>query len=360
MDKKNDLIDTPNIKIYYRDRSSRTTGLDLSKPKDFDKKTLDRINEENKEIRFMKAKVRDQEIGNTKKESEIVENMENMIRSKEEELKRIVHNNDMTAKQKDEHIDQLVKNIQDIQEESRSKVSRMNQILNEQRIELEEKESWTRGTNWDAGNINTVTDWIKECNKEAYIYEYVLEDTSNVYRRYTRAILILTSIQALFTISNLGIEEKTYPDIAFAFKIVLAILATAAAILTQITKEENFETIVGEYNKYIERINNFITTLGSVMRMKIKLRSDGDRFVTDNSERYDDICANPPNIKLSRWKQADSDYKKYLANIKSDPESDTRAGRKRKNFKQYAKIENNNAQYISPLTEDRNSVDSLV
>ena len=199
------------------------------------RRMVQQLDAANAEVDAMRKMIEEIKNENKENEEKIIENMRREILVREEELRRISQAVDLTEKEKQEQIKSLNDNIKNIKDQSNAKIREMNSKLSEKQLELEEKESLMRGTNWDIDNINTVTNWIKECDKQAYVYEYSFEKVSNVYSHYTRAILIITSIQALISVSNLGLTEEDHPTPVWIIKILISVLATAAAILTQIT-----------------------------------------------------------------------------------------------------------------------------
>lgn len=226
--------------------------------------------------------------------------------------------------------------IEIIQAAAEQEVMDVERQIEEKRIEIEEINN-TIQNNWGQGNKKTVTKWIKESNKQNFMYERVREIIQARFKKLTLALMILSGIRSLLDVSNFAISESDYPEVALGFKIGLTILGFVAFVITSYIKVEKFGDTIQEYTSYIERLENFLSSLVSVTDVKPELRPDGDEFVYGNRETYAAIYRDSPYITHDNFDKASQDYKDYVEN--ADPEKQTHCSRKRANYAAFANHE---------------------
>lgn len=199
---------------------------------------------------------------------------------------------------------------------------------------LDVKEAgYQKGTNWDADNISTLNEWIVDCNKQQFIYDYVLDKILSKSKIVKILMLILCAVQSLISVSNLGVGDDTNVYMVWSFKIVLSVTSALSYILTQYMTLEKYEDIIKSYTSYTESLGNFLSDLTATSDIKPGLRPDGDKFILDHKDVYTNIFEKSPYMAQSDWTQAIAQYAIYLKNI--DNGTDDYHGRKRNAYSRY-------------------------
>ena len=184
----------------------------------------------------------------------------------------------------------------------------MSENKKQEDIELQE-------TNWDDSNIKTIELWIRECDKQEYIYDSVLEKIKTRSKFVKLLLLIISTITMLLTTSGLGLTDNSNIYILWTYKILVAILSTITYGLTSYQKLENYDDIIEKYTRYTDKIGNFLANIVSISEIKKELRPDGDKYVIDNRKLYSDIYRESPYIKHSYWKDGIVSYNNYISNL---------------------------------------------
>jgi hypothetical protein len=208
--------------------------------------------------------------------------------------------------------------------------TRINSIRNEldlKQKELADRQTTKQGMNWDKGNIITLHTWIKDCNKQQFIYDSVLDKLVSRSTNIKIALLILCAIQSLISVSNLGINTEANPYLVWSIKIMLSIVGTIVYILTQYMTLQKFEDFIKSYTSYTENIGLFLSNIASMADIKIDLRPDGNKYILDNKESYTSIFSNSPHISQSDWKDSIDEYNAYLKNASNSNNYHTRKRR---------------------------------
>lgn len=200
-----------------------------------------------------------------------------------------------------------------------------------------------QGTNWDNSNIKTIDLWIRECNKQEYIYESVLEKIKDRSNYVKLLLLIISTITMLLTTSGFGLNENSNIYVSWLYKISLAILSTVTYGLTSYQKLENYDDIIEKYTRYTDKISIFLANIVSMSEIKPELRPDGDKYIIENRKIYSDIYRESPYIKQSYWKDGIISYDNYIVNI-----DNSHCSRKRNNMSKY--INNSKDNYVINIT----------
>jgi hypothetical protein len=178
---------------------------------------------------------------------------------------------------------------------------------------IEKQNEYEKGINWDEENINTLDNWISECVKQHFIYDYVL-DKIIMKSKITKIImLIVCAIQSIISVTNLGIQDNIY--MMWAFKILLSISSVTTYIITQYTTIEKIDDDIKSYTIYTENIKKFLSNLTATADIKSELRPDGNKFINDHKELYMNICQTNPNMSQGDWNDANSHYTEFLTHL---------------------------------------------
>jgi hypothetical protein len=180
------------------------------------------------------------------------------------------------------------------------------------------KDAKIQDTHWDEYNTKTLERWIRECNKQEYIYDSVLEKIKERSKLIKLILMIITTISMLLSTSGLGLNENTNIYLNWTYKILLTVLSSITYILTSYQKLENYDDIIEQYTRYTDKIGNFLASIVSISEIKKTLRPDGDKYIIDNRKIYSDIYRESPYIKHSHWKKGIASYNNYVLNVDND------------------------------------------
>jgi hypothetical protein len=231
-------------------------------------------------------------------------------------------------------VEEIRSNIDAIKERISREIEEIRFEIEEKKIENGEIDRLMRN-NWDPQNMATVTKWIKEGDKQSFIYDRVRDTLQYRVKVLTVIIMIVSGIQSLLSVSKFGLSENDYPTLTLVFNIATAVLSTIVFIITSYIKNSRFEDVIQSITSYVEKIENFLSGLVSIADVKPELRPDGDSFVTENRETYAQIYREAPNISKGQWDDGIKDYKEYVLN--ADPEKEIHCSRKRTNYAYFAR-----------------------
>lgn len=181
------------------------------------------------------------------------------------------------------------------------------------------------GQNWDDENNETLNNWIKECSRQQYIYDYVLDRIITKSKRIKIILLILSSIQSLVSVADLGFSDNVYQIPTWIIKSIIAIISILTVIFTQYLSLEKIEENIKRYTTYTNFIDDFLSDLIPTANIKIALRPDGNKYILEQKEIYEKIQKDSPYVIQSYWNDGLAEYHKYILGI-----SDAHYARKRK------------------------------
>lgn len=274
-------------------------------------------------------------------ESMILDEMNRIIEKIQKSINSITNSN-MSQEDAADICAKLQADIETTKVIYQSKINTMNQI-NESDIILPDFSTTKRGTNWDQGNINTMDIWIKECNMQQFVYEFVLDKITKKSISTKIWILIFCAIQTLISCSNLGIDEIEHPNVIMGIKICIPVISLITYVLSHIVTIAQYEDNIRAYTQYSNDIETFIGSIISVASIKIELRPDGDEFILKNSEIYSEINRRSPHIRQSLWQQGIKTYNQYISSIENG--NDNFHSRKKRVFNTYVRSEDVQEQY---------------
>lgn len=196
--------------------------------------------------------------------------------------------------------------------------------------------------NWDEGNSNTLNDWIRDCNKQQFIYQTALGKLISASQKIQIALLIISAIQTLITVSNLGLPtDNIY--LVWSFKIALSLISGITYVLTQVMTLKQFASNIKDYTTYTETIEKFLGDLTSIADMKISLRPDGNKFITEKNSTYEKIFSNSPYISQVYWNEGIKEYNNYIQNN----DGNNYYGRTHTAHSKFIRHESSHSTYIS-------------
>ena len=252
-------------------------------------------------------------------------------------------------------IENIITDINDTKERLFLDIQNINFEIEEKKIENQEIVR-LMSNNWDSRNTNAITKWIKEGNKQSFIYDIVRDSLQKEVKILTIIIMVFSGIQSLLSVSQFGIKETDYPTLALVFKIITAILSTIVFMITSYIKNSKFEDVIQVLTSYIEKVDRFLSSLISITDIKPELRPDGDIFVSEQRKEYGEIYK-APNLTKKQLTKGMKDYKKYVLNV--DPEKEIHCSRKRANYVFFAQQDVDDtdihSRWNNPLDQETNN-----
>lgn len=366
-------LNTPTVSLTSSQRNARTRTLGLSanptdvlqqqSNDDLDKDNDHGNNNDNngtgmitnsKDIDKLKNEVYQFKLTTEKLEKDMMDEMSVKIDEHRREITRITDNTNLSQTDKNSLVASLESNIVEVRKYYQMRINEIRSDLEQKQKELRKIQNPKKGMNWDRGNITTLDTWIKECNKQQFVYDSVLDKIISRSKAIKVIMLILCAIQSLITVSNLGITENdSNYYLVLGIKIVISVISAITYVLTQYMSLEKFEEDIKKYTSYIETLGNFMSDMVSIADIKLELRPDGDKFIVENKDVYSNIYRTSPYIKQSYWIDSIKDYNKYLDNL--DAGGNDYKARKRRLYNRYAALDRPQL-YKGIRTNAKNSV----
>jgi hypothetical protein len=305
-------------------------------------------------IEKLKSEVFQLKLTTENMEKDLTTEMNTRIGDIMKDITRISNDTNITQTDKISLITSLENNIVDIRTYYQLRINELRRDLEQKQQEVIEKQAANKGGNWDAANINTLNNWIKECNKQQFVYDSVLDKIINKSKKIKVFMLILCAIQSLISVSNLGINDSDNIYVTWTIKIVLSLISAFTYIFTQYMTLEKFEETIKSYTLYIETIGNFLSDMVTTADIKVELRPNGDQFILDNKDNYSNIFRKSPYIKQSYWMESLKEYSCYILTI---GEGNDYNSRKIRAYDKYAMLDRARCN-VSPLAVSPTSLTS--
>lgn len=266
----------------------------------------------------------------------LIDNMNTMLLKASKDIADVSNNSNIGKDDKDNLIMSLKNSMEQHKQIYQTKIDDIKTTIESKQKIMTAQLKDTQGTNWDDENNQTLQKWIQDCNKQHFIYDYVLSNVISRSQMLKVIILVITALQSLFSASNLGVSDSKY-YIILTLKIVLLIMSTAAYICTQYYSLADYDSIIKNYTSYTENLNTFLTNLVMVAEMKSELRPDGDTFILNNRGTYTDLYSKNPYMKQSDWNAGMKAYQSYLMSLSADDKNTNNyVGRNRTVYNKYA------------------------
>lgn len=170
--------------------------------------------------------------------------------------------------------------------------------------------------NWTENNIRTIRNWKINLLKSAYIFSYTL----NKYKSKVDRVLIYAMILGYITTIIAGISSalsaisNKYIWTLFGLSIGSLIMNTLVTILNTILKIKNWSSIITKYSVYVDKINNFYSTISNLLLLPDKIKIDAIEFIKTNNKIYLDILMQMPIINQNDYDTANIEYCNYIKN----------------------------------------------
>ena len=174
--------------------------------------------------------------------------------------------------------------------------------------------------NWDKNNKHTLSTWKSNLIKSSYISQIVLDKTRSKLNIFLLIAFIintlsttLSGISALSFLTTIQ-DSETYKFLNFSISVVMIIFNGMNTVITSVIKLYNFDATVQSLTSYIQRIDNLLGTIASVMILEDKLKPDAIDFITKYQDSYTSIIQNAPDISVSDYKSALASYNSFITN----------------------------------------------
>ena len=290
-----------------------------------------------KDIEKLKNEVYQFKLTTETLENDMMSEMNTKIDEHRKEIARITDNTNLSQSDKNSLVASLESNIVEVRKYYQMRINEIRSDLEQKQKELRKIQN-PKGINWDSGNIATLDTWIKECNKQQFVYDSVLDKIISRSKTIKIVMLILCAVQLLINTSNLGLtDNNSNYYLVLGIKIVVSVISALSYVLTQYVSLEKFEEDIKKYTSYTETLGNFMSDMVSIADIKLELRPDGDKFIVDNKDVYSNIYRTSPYIKQRYWIDSIKDYNNYLDNLDAGG-NDYRA-RKRRLYNRYAALD---------------------
>ena len=248
----------------------------------------------------------------------LTEEMNDEIKKDTDKIDQIQNNESIQKQDKDFIVSSFNDSIDRTKKYYQDKIDSLKTELTEKEKFLADEEKRGLGKHWDDANNMTLSNWIKECHKQQYIYESVLDSIISKSKKIKIALLVLSAINTIVSVATFAVTDQSSIYLQWTVKIVTALIAGVTYILTQVMTIEKYEDIIKTYTIYSDEIEKFLSNLISTADVKLSLRPDGDQFILENKTAYAKLYRDSPHIAQSAWKASNVEYLKYLDKLNDE------------------------------------------
>jgi hypothetical protein len=169
-----------------------------------------------------------------------------------------------------------------------------------------------KGYTWDTDNNETIKKWKVECDRNHFIYSNILDVLMKKSKQIKLVMIILTAIQSLIAISNLGISNDVSQTIIWLIKILTSVISTVSFILTQYLTLQKYDDDIKNITDYLINLKLFLKEITIISNIKNELRPNGDKYITDNEKTYLDIQSKSPTISPKIYQENLQSYDRFI------------------------------------------------
>ena len=174
-----------------------------------------------------------------------------------------------------------------------------------------------KGYTWDTDNNITIQKWKLECDRNHFIYSNILEILMKKSKNIKLIMIILTAIQSLIAISNLGINNNVSESIIWTIKVLTSIISTVSFILTQYLTLQKYDDDIKNITDYLIHLKLFLKEITIISNIKNELRPNGDKYITDSEKTYLDIQSKSPSISPQIYQNNLQLFEKFMKENKN-------------------------------------------
>ena len=169
-----------------------------------------------------------------------------------------------------------------------------------------------KGYTWDNDNNITIQKWKLESERNHFIYSNILEILMKKSKNIKLLMIILTAIQSLIAISNLGINNNVSESIIWTIKVLTSIISTVSFILTQYLTLQKYDDDIKNTTDYLIHLKLFLKEITIISNIKNELRPNGDKYITDSEKTYLDIQSKSPLISSQIYQDNLQLFEKFM------------------------------------------------
>ena len=174
-----------------------------------------------------------------------------------------------------------------------------------------------KGYTWDTDNNITIQKWKLECDRNHFIYSNILEILMKKSKNIKLIMIILTAIQSLIAISNLGINNNVSDSIIWTIKVLTSVISTVSFILTQYLTLQKYDDDIKNITDYLIHLKLFLKEITIISNIKNELRPNGDKYITDSEKTYLDIQSKSPSISSKIYQDNLQLFEKFMKENKN-------------------------------------------
>lgn len=197
-----------------------------------------------------------------------------------------------------------------------------NKMSEDDKYQLSDHYDYPNG--WTPQNEATLKKWLISITQATDIYQSVLDDKKNIYNKILVISLIIifigTVISAILTVFS-GIDK--YKTLILILNAIGFVINGIVTILNGTIKIYNFDEDIKIFSTYIERLDQFYSTIVAQILLDSSLRKNAKEFIEINNKTYITLIQTAPYIKSSIYRKYKSKYDEYRDNKKLDFKSQT-------------------------------------
>ena len=169
------------------------------------------------------------------------------------------------------------------------------------------------GTNWEAGNIGTLTDWIWIGAHNIKMLTLAIQRKRKVLRINAMIGILLSTLTGTLSVSQYNaIQYNTY------FMVILSILSFVVAVSSGFMKINQVQETLEEFIKIKQQWVFFTTIIFSEFQLPIHLRQDALYLIWKYKNQYLDLLKIDLDIPASLRTQAEVRLQTYLQRFRGD------------------------------------------
>lgn len=165
---------------------------------------------------------------------------------------------------------------------------------------------------------DTIKEWRRRGAKVAFIYDLILDTYRKRLDFFTLLAFLLTSLTSLLALSNFGISEEEYPNVAISMKALNVFLTTGAAICAGIVQLRGWNQLVNSCQKYLDTVENFVAVIISEQTLPLRLRMDPEQFILQQKDKFQTILNSAPDIPHDHYLHALKHYEQSKTRFRHD------------------------------------------
>ena len=171
--------------------------------------------------------------------------------------------------------------------------------------------------NWSKKNVDTLRDWKNSLLKSGVIYTFVLEKYKNYQNHGMIVSMIFGYISTLLAAISTALlaVSKDYIWTIFGITISVLVMNGIVAVTNTILKIKDWSTMVTEYTRYLDKIDDFYAVTSNLLMLPADIRMDAIEFIKKYNNVFLKLHMNNPMLYPKDYSIA---YKKYIDYIENN------------------------------------------